>query len=345
MKKLISIGLVFVLVFSTLTAFAENYMPKEVKITIEETTNHAMVILDENRELVSIKNMTERMKYLPCVYSYSYGTYVRGIMNNGTIIRGAHGLASLTKIGDYYFGLTPVDIEVTIFEECKPLVQNIILNLVGTNEITNVTVIAASIWLENSRGAHIFYDEITRREHVGNACIVNQNAWFEIWAGDINLNDELEIGFIPSGGCPATKPEPEPDSESTPEPESEEEPSPTPTPENSDPNNEVKVNIDTSTKTEIKVKTNSNSCTTNNITINTGNGNNTTNTNTKVNGNNNTTTTVNNTSTTFSLFAITLNENSNNTNVVTNVNTGVQVITKPTLKIDSLPKNPNQHCG
>lgn len=330
MKKLISISLMFVLVFSTLTAFAENYMPKEVKITVEETTSHAMVILDENREFVSIKNMNERMKYLSRVYSYAYGTYVRGIMNDGTVIRGERGLAPLTKIGDYYFGLTPVDIDIIIFEDCKPLVKSILLNIVSTEEINSMTVVAASIWLENSHGAHIFYDETTRRVYIGNGYVVNQDSWFEIWAGDINLNNELEIGFIPSGGYPMPEPDPVPD-----EPISE-----NPTPDEPKPNPDI--DIDISTKTEIEVKVNNNGCGTNNVTVNNGNGNNTTNTVTKVNGNNNTTTTVNNTSTTFSLFAITLNENSNNTVVTTNVNTGVQIINKPKIIKDAVPHSP---CG
>ena len=130
MKKLFVCITIIAMLVMPFNALAENYMPKEVKITVEETTSHAMVILDENQELVSIKNMTERAKYLSRVYSYNYGTCLSGIMDDGTIIRGARGLAPLTKIGDYYFGLTPVDIEVTIFEECKPLVQSILLNIV-----------------------------------------------------------------------------------------------------------------------------------------------------------------------------------------------------------------------
>lgn len=333
MKKLFMCIIVIIMTLMPFNGLVENYMPKEVKVTIEETTTHSMVILDENQELVSIKNMTERMKYLSCVYSYNYGTHIRGVMNDGTIIRGARGLAPLTKFGDYYFGLTPVDINVIIFEECKPLVQNILLNIVGTEEINSMTVIAASIWLENSHGAHIFYDETTRRVYVGNGYVINQNVWFEIWAGDINLNDELEIGFIPSGGYPMPEPDSVPDKPISDDPIPE-----NPIPDEPEPKPNPGIDIDVSTKTEIKVKVNNGGCGTNNVTVNNGNGNNTTNTNTKVNGNNNTTTTVNNTSTTFSLFAITLNENSNNTIV----NTGIQVLNIPKIIKDSTPHVP---CG
>lgn len=328
MKKIVAFVLMFVLMIGSVSAFAEcpTFMPQSVSVTIEQTTCKSMFVVDENHEIVGIRDMRETAIH-KSFNVFEYGSYMRGILDDGTVLRG-RGLAKLTQTGDYWFGLTPFDVEVEVFTEYQTLVQTIVQNRVAAETLSNPAIIGATVWLDGTYAGHIFYTEYTRRVMVGRVWFVNQkNCYANLWAGDIDGNDELELGFI--AGSWYVQPQPNSEPEPDPVPNN---PDPNPNPNSSTPT----VTVVTTSEEAHTTVTTSTGCGT--TVVNTGNGNNITTTSTKVNGNNNTTTVTNNTTNTITLFGITINQNTNTTTTTTNVN-GVQTITRPTLMRDFV-KNP-----
>ena len=323
MKKIVAFVLMFVLMVGSVSAFAEcpTFMPQSVSVTIEQTTCKSMFVVDENHEIVGIRDMRETAIH-KSFNVFEYGSYMRGILDDGTVLRG-RGLAKLTQTGDYWFGLTPFDVEVEVFTEYQTLVQTIVQNRVAAETLSNPAIIGATVWLDGTYAGHIFYTEYTRRVMVGRVWFVNQkNCYANLWAGDIDGNDELELGFIAGSWYVQPQPNPEPESDPVPN-------NPDPNPNSGTPTVTV---VTTSEEAHTTVTTLTGCGTT---VVNTGNGNNITTTSTKVNGNNNTTTVTNNTTNTITLFGITINQNTNTTTTTTNVN-GMQTITRPTLMRDSV---------
>lgn len=327
MKKIVAFVLMFVLMVGSVSAFAEcpTFMPQSVSVTIEQTTCKSMFVVDENHEIVGIRDMRETAIH-KSFNVFEYGSYMRGILDDGTVLRG-RGLAKLIQTGDYWFGLTPFDVEVEVFTEYQTLVQTIVQNRVAAETLSNPAIIGATVWLDGTYAGHIFYTEYTRCVMVGRVWFVNQkDCYANLWAGDIDGNDELELGFIAGSWYVQPQPNSEPDPvPNDPDPD----PNPNPNPNSGTPT----VTVVTTSEEAHTTVTTSTGCGT--TVVNTGNGNNITTTSTKVNGNNNTTTVTNNTTNTITLFGITINQNTNTTTTTTNVN-GVQTITRPTLMRDSV---------
>ena len=334
MKKLM-VALVALLLLTT-AACAECttvYLPQSATMTLTSTsitlTGDAPIILTENHKLPGIKTLSEVSYVLPYNAFNGY-TYLTGIVDN-QLIREV-GLQFVHECGDGFSLLQGVTIE--IFNEYVDEVQSIILERVGTDELSINSFFAATLWRVGNRAGYIFYTSYSARVQIGK--MITKWGWVPVYKGDINEDGHYEIGFPPGINNYVV------------------------VNTNTNTNTNTTVIVDTNTvvvdnttdNTTINVATNTNTTTTGcgstvtNVNV-TGNGNITTTTaaTTTVKGDNNNTTVVNNNSNTnmYALIGIVVNNDSNNT--IVNTNSGEQEICKPSLFIDKTQRNPNSGCG
>lgn len=131
--------------------------------------------------------------------------WIGGCLDNG-IVR-EHN--TMTVIGDGY-GLTNVEATITLMPDAVELVGSIIRERLGVDEITVNTIIAATMWWEQSTVCHIFFLPEAPKMWVGT--ITAGKAIIDLYAGDWAGDGTLVLGFM-AGGSPAT-----PEPASTPEP-------------------------------------------------------------------------------------------------------------------------------
>ena len=305
MKKLLGIFVMMLVLTFTVNGFSEcsQYVPAP---TVETAECPALFVLDINHELVGIKSLEETNKKLP--FNCFDSAYIRGILDDGTILRGT-GMALLQQVDNYWFGFTPFDVSIKIISGYDSLVQSIIMTRLETNTVNNSSIIASTLWFDGEYAGHIFYTTETAHMVVARLTFLKQNISVNIWAGDIDGDNQLELGFRPGVYINNTQTN-IPTSEETPCPN----PESTPTPTSNNSENSTSV---------------VNGC---GVTVNnTGNYNNITVNQNKINGDNNSI--VNNTNNNITLFGISINNNNNTT--ITTINTGIQ-INKPTLIKDSI---------
>ena len=316
MKKLIA--LIVICLLLTTAAYAECttvYLPQSATMTLTSTsitlTGDAPIILTENHKLPGIKALSEVSYVLPYNAFNGY-TYLNGIVDN-QFIREV-GLQFVRECGDGFSLLQGVTIE--IFNEYVDEVQSIILERVGTNELSINSFFAATLWRVGNRAGYIFYTSYSARVQIGK--MITKWGWVPIYKGDINEDGHYEIGFPPGI--------------------------------NNYINTTVVVDTNTVIVDNITITGNNTVVTTGcgstitNVNV-TGNGNITTAATTTVKGDNNNTTVVNNNSNTnmYALIGIVINNDSNNT--IVNTNSGQQEICKPSLFVDKIQRNPNSGCG
>lgn len=298
MKKLLGIFVMMLVLIFTVNGFSEcsQYVPAS---TVETAECPALFVLDINHELVGIKSLEETNKKLP--FNCFDSAYVRGILDDGTILRGT-GMALLQQVDNYWFGFTPFDVSIKILSGYDSLVQSIIMTRLETNTVNNSSIVASTLWFDGEHAGHIFYTTETAHMVVARLTFLKQNISVNIWAGDIDGDNQLELGFRPGVyiNIPTSEETPCPNSESTPS------------------SNEPGCSTKTNNSCGVTVN---NSGDYNNITVNQN----------KINGDNNSI--VNNTNNNITLFGISINNNNNTT--ITTINTGIQ-INKPTLIKDSV---------
>lgn len=150
--------------------------------------------------------------------------FIGGCVDNG-LIRAKGSMTTMTDLNGIVFGLKSVSVSIQIQQEHIALVESIVRNRLEVDEITANSIIAASMWWQDTTVCHIFFLPSASRVQVGSVTVNNGKAIILLYAGDFNGDGIPEIGFA-AGSCPAPEPTPEP----VPEPEPVHEPEPTPDP-------------------------------------------------------------------------------------------------------------------
>ena len=211
MKKFIACLLMFIMVIVPMTGITE-----DTSFEVEEEEDHELAysafLLDENHELVGIKNAAELKIKLP-FNCFSDG-YLRGILDNGTVIRHP-GMAKLQEFEGDWLGFTPLETTVTLFENTESLVESVVQNRVKTALADDFNIIAATVYFDKKYAGHIFYTKETALTCVGYVNVKDQKNPIALWLGDIDNNGEFELGFYP--GYNQIKPTISPAPETTPE--------------------------------------------------------------------------------------------------------------------------------
>lgn len=151
--------------------------------------------------------------------------FIGGCVDNG-LIRAKGSMTTLTDLNGTVFGLKSVSVSIQIQKEYIALVESIVRNRLEVDEITANSIIAASMWWQETTVCHIFFLPSASRVPIGTVTVNNGKAVILLYAGDFNGDGIPEIGFT-AGSCPAPEPTPEPVPEPVPEPE----PTPDPVPE------------------------------------------------------------------------------------------------------------------
>lgn len=148
--------------------------------------------------------------------------FIGGCVDNG-LIRAKGSMCTLTDLNGIVFGLKSVSVSIQIQQEHISLVESIVRNRLEVDEITANSIIAASMWWQETTVCHIFFLPSASRVQVGTVTVNNGKAVILLYAGDFNGDGIPEIGFT-AGSCPAPEPTPEPVSEPTPDPVPEKKP-------------------------------------------------------------------------------------------------------------------------
>lgn len=161
--------------------------------------------------------------------------YIGGCMENG-LVRAKGSMAVMKDLSGAAFGLKSISVSIQIQQEHIALVESIVRNRLEVDEITANSIVAASMWWQETTVCHIFFLPSAPRVWVGTVTVNSGKAVIDLFAGDWNGDGIPEIGFT-AGSSPATpeptlEPTPElaPEPEITPEPEETEKPAPDPTP-------------------------------------------------------------------------------------------------------------------
>ena len=173
-----------------------------------------VALTEEYHELAGITSPCETVEHLG-VQSPS-GKYVRGIQENGNVIR-VH--ATVEYMLEYGIGLTPLDnVIVYVDDTFRTLVAEIVARRIGegadANEAANV--IACTLWrpTENSV-AHIFFTSRVEHFAVGAVIFNGGRDTATLYAGDFDGDGTLELGFA-AGWTEPPKPAPRNDTPCTP---------------------------------------------------------------------------------------------------------------------------------
>lgn len=145
--------------------------------------------------------------------------YIGGCMDNG-LIREKGSMTTMTDLNGAVFGLKSVHVSIQIQKEYISLVESIVHSRLEVDEITANSIIAATMWWQETTVCHIFFLPSASRVPVGTVTVNNGKAVIALFVGDWTGDGIPEIGFT-AGSCPAPEPTPEPIPDPAPAPKAE----------------------------------------------------------------------------------------------------------------------------
>ena len=153
-----------------------------------------VALTEEYHELAGITSPCEAVEHL--TVQSPYGRYVRGIQENGNVIR-IH--ATIKYITEYGVGLTALDnVTVRVNDTFRTLVAEIVARRIGegadANEAANV--MACTLWRPTEDSvAHIFFTSRVEHFVVGKVIFNGGRDVATLYAGDFDGDGALELGF------------------------------------------------------------------------------------------------------------------------------------------------------
>jgi hypothetical protein len=196
MKKLLSVFAVLVVMLFNMGCASACENPP-IPFTAENVCHGKTVyvaLTEEYHELAGITSPCETVEHLG-VQSPS-GKYVRGIQENGNIIR-VH--ANVEYMLEHGIGLTALDnVTVHVDDTFHTLVAEIVARRIGegadANEAANV--MACTLWRPTEDSvAHIFFTSRVEHFAVGKVIFNGGRDVATLYAGDFDGDGTLELGF------------------------------------------------------------------------------------------------------------------------------------------------------
>lgn len=173
-----------------------------------------VALTQEYHDLAGITSPCETVENLG-VQSPS-GSYVRGIQENGNVIR-IH--ATVKYMNEYGVGLTALDnVIVRVEDTFRTLVAGIVFHRIGEGADPSETanIIACTLWRPTEDSiAHIFFTSRVEHFAVGKVIFNGGRDAATLYAGDFDGDGTLELGFA-AGWTEPPKPVPREDTPCTP---------------------------------------------------------------------------------------------------------------------------------
>lgn len=138
--------------------------------------------------------------------------FVGGCMDNG-LVRKKGSMTVLTGADGLVYGLTSLDVKITLNADAVALVESIVRDRLEVDGITANAIIAATMWWQETTVTHIFFHPTAPMMWVGVVTVNGGRNTIDLWAGDWDGDGFPELGF-----CAGSSPTPVPTAEPTPEP-------------------------------------------------------------------------------------------------------------------------------